>query len=366
MTCASRTTPTRRRWRRPDRGRAVRQGRAERRVVRVAGAKMAKSVGNLVLVKDLLAGLPGGGGPAADPGPPVEPRTGTTTRRPGRGRRPAGAAAAAAGARAGRPAGHDDAAVAAVRAALADDLDVPAALRIAETEGGPRRPFPRFPPRPLVALSPCPLPAAPGVPGPQAGPAFGGGSTARTSPPSSRHTDVWPVFRTSGVGKPWQVQPLTRTGAPPPVPRIPAHAHHGRVRVLHPQRGRAGTPIPWSTVTMTGTFAPVRVVPQVRAAPVVLAEPLRPAAREHAQPQAGRYRGQPGAAKPGDGPACARKGGLLAAEARRRRAACGRAAATHCWVTPHPGIWVGQHPWTRFCTRRVPASCRHSRSARFS
>jgi cysteinyl-tRNA synthetase len=37
---------------------------------------------------------------------------------------------------AGRPGGNDGAAVAAMRAALADDLDVPAALQIAEDEGG--------------------------------------------------------------------------------------------------------------------------------------------------------------------------------------------------------------------------------------
>ena len=45
---------------------------------------------------------------------------------------------AAAAGRPGRSvAGRGDAAAAAVRAALARDLDVPAALRIAEDEGGP-------------------------------------------------------------------------------------------------------------------------------------------------------------------------------------------------------------------------------------
>ena len=106
-------------------------------VVRVAGAKMAKSAGNLVLVGDLLAGYPA-----------------AAVRLLILGRRwdedwdydRAGLDAAAArleriAAAAGRPgratAGNGRAAVAAVRAALACDLDVPAALRIAEDDGGP-------------------------------------------------------------------------------------------------------------------------------------------------------------------------------------------------------------------------------------
>ena len=34
-----------------------------------------------------------------------------------------------------------------------------------------------------------------------------------------RHRDAFPVLSTSGVEYPWQVQPLTVTGAPPPLPR---------------------------------------------------------------------------------------------------------------------------------------------------
>jgi hypothetical protein len=34
-----------------------------------------------------------------------------------------------------------------------------------------------------------------------------------------RHRDAFPVLSTSGVEYPWHVQPLTVTGAPPPLPR---------------------------------------------------------------------------------------------------------------------------------------------------
>lgn len=106
-------------------------------VVRVAGVKMAKSAGNLVLVRELLAGYPA-----------AAIRMLILDRRWDEDwdYEPAGLEAAASRldrlhAAAGRlrrgAAGLDDAAVAAVRAALASDLDVPAALRIAEEEGGP-------------------------------------------------------------------------------------------------------------------------------------------------------------------------------------------------------------------------------------
>ena len=62
-------------------------------VVRVAGAKMAKSAGNLVLVSRPPPGLPSGGRPVADPGPTVGPGLGLRSHRPGRGGSPAGAAA---------------------------------------------------------------------------------------------------------------------------------------------------------------------------------------------------------------------------------------------------------------------------------
>jgi len=106
-------------------------------VVRVAGAKMAKSAGNLVLVRDLLAGYPA-----------AAVRLLILDRRwqEDWDYHPAGLEAAAArldriAAAAGRPgrgpAADDGAAAAAARAALANDLDVPAALQIAETDGGP-------------------------------------------------------------------------------------------------------------------------------------------------------------------------------------------------------------------------------------
>jgi cysteinyl-tRNA synthetase len=102
-------------------------------VVRVAGAKMAKSAGNLVLVNELLKEYPS-----------AAVRLLILDRRWDQDWDFSLAALDAAGARlerlhaaAGRPErGIDDSAVAAVRAALARDLDVPAALRIAEDEGG--------------------------------------------------------------------------------------------------------------------------------------------------------------------------------------------------------------------------------------
>lgn len=100
-------------------------------VVRVAGAKMAKSAGNLVLVGDLL-----------------KEHSAAAVRLLILDRRwdqdwdfsPVALDAAAARlerlqAAAGRPGGSGDTAVAATRQALASDLDVPAALGIAESEG---------------------------------------------------------------------------------------------------------------------------------------------------------------------------------------------------------------------------------------
>jgi cysteinyl-tRNA synthetase len=105
--------------------------------VRVAGAKMAKSAGNLVLITDLLRDYPA-----------AAIRLLILDRRWDRDwdYEPAHLDAAAARlerlhAAAGRPArdsaaGPGGTAVAAVRAALADDLDVPSALRMAEEEQG--------------------------------------------------------------------------------------------------------------------------------------------------------------------------------------------------------------------------------------
>jgi cysteinyl-tRNA synthetase len=106
-------------------------------VVRVAGAKMAKSAGNLVLVKDLLAEYP-----AAAVRLLILDRPWSEDWDYDRaGLDAAAARLEAVAAAAGRPgrgtAGHDDKAVTAMRAALAHDLDVPAALEIAEDEGGP-------------------------------------------------------------------------------------------------------------------------------------------------------------------------------------------------------------------------------------
>ena len=98
---------------------------------------MAKSAGNLVLVKELLADHP-----AAAVRLLILDRRWHEDWDYDRASLDAAAArleriAAAAGRPGRHPAGHGDAAITAVRAALADDLDVPAALRIAETEGGP-------------------------------------------------------------------------------------------------------------------------------------------------------------------------------------------------------------------------------------
>ena len=105
-------------------------------VVRVAGAKMAKPAGNLVLVGDLLAGYPA----AAIRLLILDRRWDEDWDYERAGLDAAAARLDRLHAAAARPrrgvAGLDDAAVAAVRAALASDLDVPAALRIAEEEGG--------------------------------------------------------------------------------------------------------------------------------------------------------------------------------------------------------------------------------------
>jgi cysteinyl-tRNA synthetase len=105
--------------------------------VRVAGAKMAKSAGNLVLVTDLLRDYPA----AAIRLLILDRRWDHDWDYEAGGLDAAAARLERLQVAAGRPdsgaaAGHGGAAVTAVRAALADDLDVPAALRIAEEEGG--------------------------------------------------------------------------------------------------------------------------------------------------------------------------------------------------------------------------------------
>ena len=46
----------------------------------------------------------------------------------------------------------------------------------------------------------------------------GTGKTARIAALPVWHCDALPVLSTSGVAYPWHVQPLTVTGAPPPLP----------------------------------------------------------------------------------------------------------------------------------------------------
>ena len=102
-------------------------------VVRVAGAKMAKSAGNLVLVSELLKEHPA----AAVRLLILDRRWDQDWDFSLAGLDAAAARLERLHAAAGRPErGASGTAVAATRAALASDLDVPAALRIAEDEGG--------------------------------------------------------------------------------------------------------------------------------------------------------------------------------------------------------------------------------------
>src|SRR5712672_755126 len=80
--------------------------------------------------------------------------------------------------------------------------------------------------------------------------------------PPLRHCDAFPVLSTSGVSKPWHVQPFTTTGAPPPLPRtcpsliLAAYSFSTRIAVVQSTE-------PLATLMMTGTSAAVWVVPQV-------------------------------------------------------------------------------------------------------
>ena len=103
-------------------------------VVRVAGAKMAKSAGNLVLVRDLLRDYPAGAVRLLI----LHRQWDQDWDYDRAGLDEAAARLERLQAAAGRPgpaAAGPGAPVAAVRAALASDLDVPAALRIAEDGG---------------------------------------------------------------------------------------------------------------------------------------------------------------------------------------------------------------------------------------
>jgi len=102
-------------------------------VVNVGGAKMAKSTGNLVLVKDLLAGYPA----SAIRMLILDRRWSEDWDYERSGLDRAAARVERVAAAANRPTrGPGDAAHAAIAAALARDLDVPAALEIAEDAGG--------------------------------------------------------------------------------------------------------------------------------------------------------------------------------------------------------------------------------------
>ena len=105
-------------------------------VVRVNGAKMAKSAGNLVLVSSVLAEYPAGSVRLLI----LDRRWDEDWDYDRAGLDAAAARLERLQAAAGRPdrsvPGTGGAAVDAVRAALANDLDVPAALRIAEESGG--------------------------------------------------------------------------------------------------------------------------------------------------------------------------------------------------------------------------------------
>ena len=80
--------------------------------------------------------------------------------------------------------------------------------------------------------------------------------------PPLRHCDAFPVLSTSGVSKPWQVQPLTTTGAPPPFPGtcppeiLAAYSFSTRMAVLQ-------FTAPLATLMTTGTPTALRVFPQV-------------------------------------------------------------------------------------------------------
>jgi len=112
------------------------RARLQAAVVRVGGAKMAKSAGNLVLVKDLLASYPA----AAVRMLILDRQWAADWDYDPRDVELAAARVERLRAEAGRPSrvapGSGEAVSAAIQSALARDLDVPAALEIAEDAGG--------------------------------------------------------------------------------------------------------------------------------------------------------------------------------------------------------------------------------------
>jgi cysteinyl-tRNA synthetase len=113
------------------------RARLQAAVVTIGGAKMAKSAGNLVLVKDLLASYP----MAAVRMLILDRRWAADWDYHPGDLEHAAARVERLSAAAGRPSrgalGSDDSARVAIRSALARDLDVPTALEIAEDAGGP-------------------------------------------------------------------------------------------------------------------------------------------------------------------------------------------------------------------------------------
>lgn len=99
--------------------------------------------------------------------------------------------------------------------------------------------------------------------------------------PPLRHCDAFPVRSTSGVSYPWQVQPLTTTGAPPPFPGtcppeiLAAYSFSIRMAV-------AQFTEPLATVMTTGTPAAVRALPQL--APAVAGPDEHPVTRQAPRP----------------------------------------------------------------------------------
>ena len=112
------------------------RARLQSAVVTIGGAKMAKSAGNLVLVKDLLASYP----VAAIRMLILDRRWAADWDYHPRDLEHAAARVERLSAAAGRPSrgapGSDDAVRGAIRSALARDLDVPTALEVAEDAGG--------------------------------------------------------------------------------------------------------------------------------------------------------------------------------------------------------------------------------------
>jgi len=95
------------------------------------------------------------------------------------------------------------------------------------------------------------------------------------------HCDAFPVRSTSGVSYPWQVQPLTTTGAPPPLPAtcpleiLAAYSFSTRMAVVQFTE-------PLATVMTTGTPAAVCALPQF--APAVAGPDEHPARKQPPRP----------------------------------------------------------------------------------